>query len=169
MRKLIIVVMSLLVVVLFIFQGFQQSYPLPQPEANMLGSSSGQSINDALNDIYYDVSIMGIQEATEESLAKDFGLDSSIFSEVYGRYTDGRFGIADVYIVRAAAGQEAAAREALITIRTARTSLFKNYNIYGASSLAEGGTIYSRGEYLILLMIDQSENVRATLNDYIPA
>lgn len=169
MRKLIIVVMSLLVVVLFIFQGFQQSYPLPQPEANMLGSSSGQSINDALNDIYYNVSIMGIQEATEESLAKDFGLDSSIFSEVYGRYTDGRFGIADVYIVRAAAGQEAAAREALITIRTARTSLFKNYNIYGASSLAEGGTIYSRGEYLILLMIDQSENVRATLNDYIPA
>lgn len=169
MRKLIIVVMSLLVVVLFIFQGFQQSYPLPQPEANVLGSSSGQSINDALNDIYYDVSIMGIQEATEESLAKDFGLDSSLFSEVYGRYTDGRFGIADVYIVRAAAGQEAAAREALITIRTARTSLFKNYNIYDASSLAEGGTIYSRGEYLILLMIDQSENVRATLNDYIPA
>lgn len=169
MRKLIIVVLTLLVVVLFIFQGFQQLFPLPLAETVELSSGSGQGINNALDDIYYNVNIMGVQEVTEEGLAKDFGLDTSVFSEIYGRYTDGRFGIADIFIVRPAHGKDAEARDALITIRTARTSLFKNFNIYGASELAEGGIIYSQGDYLILLMIDNSDNARTILNEHIPA
>lgn len=169
MRKLIIVVLTMLVVVLFIFQGFRQLYPLPLAETAEFTSDSGQGVSDALDDIYYGVTIMGVQDATAESVAKDFGLDTSVFSELYGRYTDGRFGIADVFVVRPAYGKEAAARDALITIRTARTSLFKNFNIYGASELAEGGVIYSRGDYLILLMIENADSAREILNDHIPA
>lgn len=169
MRKLIIVVASMLVVVLFIFQGFRQTFPLPMVENSELDASTGQSISDALDAIYFNVSIMGVQEATRESISSDFGLDADLFSEVYGRYTDGRFGVADVFIVRPASGKESQARDALISIRTSRTSLFKNYNIYGASSIAENGVIYSRGDYLILLMIENSDSVRDTLASYIPS
>lgn len=169
MRKLIIVVASLLVIVLFIFQGFQQTFPLPMSEKNELTSSSGQGINDALDSIYYNVTIMGLKEATAESLSKDFAVDESTFSEVYGRYSDGRFGVADVIIVRPASGKQAEAREVLTAIRTSRTNLFQNYNIYGASNIAANAVIYARGDYLVLLMIDNVEAVHSQLNESIPA
>ena len=118
MRKLIIVVASLLVVVLFILQGFQQTHPLP--DNNRQSTATGEGIADALDAIYFDVSIMGVQDATAERLASDFGVDTSCLSAVYGRYTDGRFGIADVILVVPKPGQEASARDLLVTIRTSR-------------------------------------------------
>ena len=69
MRKLIIVVASLLVVVLFILQGFQQTHPLPEPDNNRQSTATGEGIADALDAIYFDVSIMGVQDATAEQLA----------------------------------------------------------------------------------------------------
>ena len=86
MRKLIIVVASLLVVVLFILQGFQQTHPLPEPDNNRQSTATGEGIADALDAIYFDVSIMGVQDATAERLASDFGVDTSCLSAVYGRY-----------------------------------------------------------------------------------
>ena len=169
MRKLIVVVLSLVVVVLFMFQGFGRTFPLPLADAGAVSESSRQSITDALDDIYYNVDVMGVQEATAAGLAKEFSLDPKIFSEIYGRYTDGRFGIADVFVARPAPGKGAAVREALITIRTARTSLFKNFDIFGSSSIAENGVIYNRGDYMILLMIKDTEGARAILDEYIPA
>lgn len=169
MRKLILVVAALLALVLFIFQGFRQSYPIPEAvTGDEVFVSSGEDIGDALDAIYFDISVMGIKEATAESIAKDFGVDASLFTEVYGRYTDGRFGIADIIIVHPVQGKEVEARNALITIRTSRTSLFDNYNIYGAGDLALNGSIYLRGDYLILLMIENSEEIRDQLAQCIP-
>ena len=51
MRKLIIVVASLVVLVLFIFQGFQQTYPLPEPETGRQSTATGEGIADALDAI----------------------------------------------------------------------------------------------------------------------
>ena len=51
MRKLIIVVASLLVVVLFILQGFQQTHPLPEPDNNRQSTATGEGIGDALDAI----------------------------------------------------------------------------------------------------------------------
>lgn len=169
MRKLIIVVASLLVVVvLFILQGFQQTHPLPEPDNNRQSTATGEGIADALDAIYFDVSIMGVQDATAERLASDFGVDTSCLSAVYGRYTDGRFGIADVILVVPKPGQEASARNLLVTIRTSRAGLFANYDIYGASELAENGVIYTLGDYYVLLMINDTDHVRELLEQYIP-
>jgi hypothetical protein len=113
MRKLIIVVASLMVLVLFIFQGFQQTFPVPETAPGTESSEyTGEGIDAALNEIYYNVSIMGVEDATAERLASDFEIDTSCFSAVYGRYTNGRFGIADVIIVIPTPGEEAAARDA---------------------------------------------------------
>ncbi len=168
MRRLILVVLSLSVVVLFIFQGFHRSFPVPMADTGAVSESSIQSITAALDEIYYNVDIMGVEDATASRLKEDFGVDPSIFSEVHGRYTDGRFGIADVLVVKPAPGKGAAVREALITIRTARTSLFKNFNIYDSTTLAENGLIYNRGDYMVLLMIEDASGVREILDEYIP-
>ena len=155
-------------VVLFILQGFQQTHPLPEPDNNRQSTATGEGIADALDAIYFDVSIMGVQDATAEQLASDFGVDTSCLSAVYGRYTDGRFGIADVILVVPKPGQEAAARDLLVTIRTSRAGLFANYDIYGASELAENGVIYTLGDYYVLLMINDTDHVRELLEQYIP-
>lgn len=95
-------------------------------------------------------------------------MDTSCLSAVYGRYTDGRFGIADVILVVPKPGQEASARNLLVTIRTSRAGLFANYDIYGASELAENGVIYTLGDYYVLLMINDTDHVRELLEQYIP-
>ena len=168
MRKLIIVVASLLVVVLFILQGFQQTHPLPEPDNNRQSTATGEGIADALDAIYFDVSIMGVQDATAERLASDFGVDTSCLSAVYGRYTDGRFGIADVIMLSPRPGYEDEVREALQTIKLSRMSLFRNYDIYNSYELAENGAIFQRGDYYILTMIDNEEAVREIIESYIP-
>ncbi|HAL11923.1 MAG TPA: hypothetical protein DCP22_06375 [Ruminococcaceae bacterium] len=168
MRKLIIVVASMLVVVLFILQGFQQTHPLPEPENTRQAAATGEGVEDAMDAIYFDVSIMGVQQATAESLESDFGVETSCLSAVYGRYTDGRFGIADVIMVVPKPGEESAARDLLVTIRTSRAGLFANYDIYGASELAENGVIYTLGDYYVLLMINDTDHVRDLLEQYIP-
>ena len=43
---------------------------------------------------------------------------------------------------------EAFARDLLVTIRTSRAGLFANYDIYGATELAENGVIYTFGRLL---------------------
>ena len=68
MRKLIIVVASLLVVVLLILQGFQQTYPLPEPENTRQAAATGEGVEDAMDAIYFDVSIMGVQQATADAI-----------------------------------------------------------------------------------------------------
>ena len=152
----------------FTAQGFQQTHPLPEPDNNRQSTATGEGIADALDAIYFDVSIMGVQDATAERLASDFGVDTSCLSAVYGRYTDGRFGIADVILVVPKPGQEASARDLLVTIRTSRAGLFANYDIYGASELAENGVIYTLGDYYVLLMINDTDHVRELLEQYIP-
>ena len=109
-----------------------------------------------------------MQDATADALEADFGVDTSCLSAVYGRSTDGRFGIADVILVVPKAGQETAARDLLVTIRSSRASLFSNYDIYGSSELAQNGVIYTLGDYHVLLMIDNTEEVRELLEQYIP-
>ena len=168
MRKLIIVVASLLVVVLLILQGFQQTYPLPEPENNRTSTATGEGIEDAMDAIYFDVTILGVKKATLEGLQSDFGVETSCLSAAYGRYTDGRFGIADVIMVVPKPGQETAARDLLLTIRNSRTALFTNYDIYGASELAENGVIYTLGDYYVLLMIKDADHVRELLEQYLP-
>ena len=103
-----------------------------------------------------------------ERLQSDFGVETSCLSAAYGRYTDGRFGIADVIMVVPKPGQETAARDLLLTIRNSRTALFTNYDIYGASELAENGVIYTLGDYYVLLMIKDADHVRELLEQYIP-
>ncbi len=110
---------------------------------------------------------MGVQNATAERLAADFGVDTSCLSAVYGRYTDGRFGIADVIIVVPKPGEDGAARDLLVTVRTSRAAHFANYDIYGAGELAENGVIYTLDDYTVLLMINNTEHVRELLEQYI--
>ena len=159
---------SLLVVVLFILQGFQQTHPLPEPDNNRQSTATGEGDRGCPDAIYFDVSIMGVQDATAERLASDFGVDTSCLSAVYGRYTDGRFGIADVILVVPKPGQEASARDPLVTIRTSRAGPLPIMISTAPANWPKTGSSTPLGDYYVLLMINDTDHVRELLEQYIP-
>ncbi len=160
----------IIVAIIFALQGFAPQYSLPTADDLQAGGQeiSTDAPEQALAEIYFDVSIMGVEEATPQRLETDFGIDPSIYYSCVGRYTDGRFGIADVIMLSPRPGYEDEVREALQTIKLSRMSLFRNYDIYNSYELAENGAIFQRGDYYILTMIDNEEAVREIIESYIP-
>ena len=170
MQRLLLIFSCIILVILFALQGFQPQYQLPTAQQNEeeVQEVEGNGPEEALAEIYFDVKILGVQEATSQKLADEFGLDPIHWLSVHGRYTNGRFGIADVFLIRPRPGHEDEVRECLETIKLSRMNLFRNFDVFGAYSLAENGSIYQRGDYYILLMIDNEEAVRNILRTYLP-
>lgn len=170
LQRLLFIFSCIILVILFALQGFQPQYQLPTLEQGEeeVQFPEGSGPEEALNEIYFNVDILGVQEVTTKVLVDEFGLSSSHWVSVHGRYTNGRFGIADVFIIRPRPGHEDDVRECLETIKLARMNLFRNFDIYDSYSLAENGSIYQRGDYYILLMIDNEDEVRSILRTSIP-
>ena len=170
MQRLLLIFSCIILVILFALQGFQPQYQIPA--AGRLTEeeeyTEGSGPEEALTEIYFNVDVLGVQEVTSQVLVEDFGLDASHWTSVYGRYTNGRFGIADVFIIRPRPGHEDEVRECLETIKLSRMNLFRNFDVFGAYSLAENGSIFQRGDYYILLMIDNEEHVQEILRNYLP-
>lgn len=170
MQRFILVLACIIVLVMFALQGFQPKYTLPDTAEGQQEeqAATGAAPEQAIADIYFNVSVMGVDDATSERLQNDFGIDPFIYTGLWGKYSDGRFGAADVIIMKPRPGMEKDVKEALQTIKLTRMSLFKNYDIYNAYSIAESGTIVERGDYIMLLMIDNKEDVTAIINTHIP-
>lgn len=170
LQRFLLILACVIVFIIFALQKFTPQYTLPSAD-DLLGNNtevSTQIPEQALAEIYFNVSIMGVIEATPERLESDFGIDSSIYSSCVGRYTDGRFGIADVIMLSPRPGFEDEVREALQTIKLSRINLFRNYDIYNSYQLAEEGLIFQRGDYYILTMIENAATVREIIETYIP-
>lgn len=170
MQRFILLFACIIVFVMFALQGFAPKYIMPDitETTQQEDKETSAAPEKAIEDIYFNVSIMGVENATTERLESEFGVDPEIYTGLWGKYSDGRFGAADVIIMEPRAGFEEDAREALQSIKLARMSLFKNYDIYNAYSLAENGSIIDRGDYMILLMIDNAEEVLGIIEQHIP-
>lgn len=169
MQKLLLAVAAAIVLILFSVQGFSRVYALPSSREIIAQTAlaEGDAVESALTEIYFSVGVMGLKDATVQSLCDDFGLSADIFSAAYGKYTDGRFGIADVIIVQPAAGMEDEVRSALEKIRESRVNTFKNFDVYNSTEISQNGEIFQRGDYYILLMIDDMDAARAILERHL--
>ena len=170
MQRVFILTAALIVLIVFALQGFASVYQLPDSEA-ITGNTAFQQEGDpaqALVDIYFDVDMLGLQDATKENLEMEFDLDPDLYSNVWGKFTDGRFGIADVLIFQPRTGREDELREELERIKLDRMDFFKDFDVYNAYHLASEGVVFQRGEYAILMMIDNSDQVRSILEQYLP-
>ncbi|MEG1875837.1 MAG: DUF4358 domain-containing protein, partial [Angelakisella sp.] len=153
MQRFILILTCIIVTVIFALQGFQPKYMLPavadDSEEVQTENSGAQAPQLAIDDIYFNVSVMGVEDATAERLEQDFGISPFLYTGVWGKYSDGRFGAADVIILQPRPGMEQDVREALQSIKLSRMSLFKNYDIYNAYATCENGSIVERGGYII--------------------
>lgn len=138
-------------------EGEQQPEP-PQPDPQ-----------GALEEIYAQLDrSSGLVDATDEEMSDVMGFDLDTIEEYYVRYMETDFGVSDVYIIKPVDGQEETVRQDLKDWQEARTRAFMDYDIYNSTSISANAVIFQRGEYLVMLMLEDNDAARSIIDAHIP-
>lgn len=122
----------------------------------------------ALDAIYENCDIRGVSELNAVVLNEQFGIGTDLYLKEWGRYTNGTYGVADVFIFRMLEGQEDALREALEQAKTNRIVECRNYDIYNSLECAESAQIFQVGEnYMCFVMIEDADGARDIIEDFL--
>ncbi len=145
----------------------QEVYLLAESEA-VSEAPEYATPEDAIAEIYEQVDILGIFTPDEEYISEVLGIEPSYYEEVYIRITDGAYGVADVYIIKPTKDFEAEVKAKLEQIKQLKINEFEDYNILGSFEIATNAAIYTQGEYLVMLMIEDMASAEEIINKYIP-
>ncbi len=127
-----------------------------------------EDLSDVIDLIYKDVKVKGLQDATEEELSDLFHIEPDMVQKYAIRYASGRYGVADVAVIEPVEGKSDAVVEALEERRDDRIGEFENYDIHDSFRIAKEAEIYTRGKYVIMLMLADMETARKTILEQIP-
>ena len=129
-------------------------------------SVSGTGPTAALKAIYEASDVRGVSELNAIVLGEQFGIGADLYLKEWGRYTNGTYGVADVFIFRMLEGQEDALREALEQVKTNRIVECRNYDIYNSLEIAENAQIFQIGkDYICFVMIEDADGARDIIED----
>ncbi len=131
---------------------------------------TGEGPAAALEAIYAANTTRGVADLSTTVLDEQFGVAPGLYLKAWGCYTENTYGIADVFIFRTMEGQQNALREALEQVKTNRIVETRSYDIYNSAEYAEEGQIFEVGDdYMCLIMIENADQVRETLEKYLVA
>ncbi len=123
----------------------------------------------AIDEIYSNIERQtGLREADVQDVTKVIGISKKQFDEYYIRYMDADFGASDVYIIKPKEGMEDAVCQSLKDWQEKRSRHFKGYDIYNSYEISENAVIFIRGDYVVMLMLEDNESAREIINKYIP-
>lgn len=144
----------------------------------------------ALDKIYESVEIEDVKELNLRVLTEEFGFDFTQYAleDCAGRYTSGRFGLANVFILKpskklpstakaaSSSGTSSAlpqtpmnlVRDQLQTAKANLTIQTASYDIYDSHDIAQNAQIFEQGGYVIMLMLEDNEAARQIIDLYIP-
>lgn len=111
---------------------------------------------------------MGLVTPSDEEVEDVVGLDLDSIDEYHIRYLNSDFGASDVYIVKPKEGMSDSVRDMLKKRQEVRIREFTDYDIYNSTEIAENSVLFSRGDYLILLMMEDNKSAREIIETYIP-
>ena len=121
----------------------------------------------ALEEIYKFVEIKGVEDGDKAFVTETLGIDESYFSKFYIKKTDAKYGVADVYIIEPTKGNTDKIVRALTSFRDRRALECKDYNIYNSYEIVQNAQIIARGEYIVMLMLEDTESAEEILKEYI--
>lgn len=123
----------------------------------------------ALEKIYENVDIEDVAEADARDLGRVFSIDTQLVDDFAVRYASGKFGIANVFILKPKSEEDAAKlRDQLEQVKLTITRECEHYDIYNSYQIAQDAQIYEQGGYLIMLMLADTEAARNVIDLYIP-
>ncbi len=123
----------------------------------------------ALKEIYAQLDrSTGLVDANDDIVSDVMGFDLETIEEYHIRYMETDFGASDVYIIKPIDGELETVREAMKTWQESRIRSFSGYDIYNSTEISENAVIFTRGEYLIMLMLEDNDTARGIIETYIP-
>ncbi len=128
-------------------------------------------------DEIYDLTELGeltaasVQKVTDETTLSEqyyLNLDNVIAMDV--RSAEGKYGVADVAIIRVAEGKGDEVIDSLERRKDDRINEFSNYDVYDSYSVAVNADIYQIGELVVMLMLDDEAKTaaRVLIESYLP-
>lgn len=143
----------------------------PEPvigEVISQASEEPEDLTSVLDRIYDSVTVEDLLDADDTALADLFHLELDWVEDYAARYSSGRYGVADVVIIKPVEGQSEAVIDALETRRNDRIAEFENYDIHDSLRIAKETEIFTRGDYVIMLMLADMTSAYDTIVAQIP-
>ncbi|MEM1485245.1 DUF4358 domain-containing protein [Oscillospiraceae bacterium PP1C4] len=139
-----------------------------QPDEAVVSASEVAEPQKALEKIYENIDIIGILPAIDSVMEDQFNISPDLLDEYYVNYSSGRYGVADVFILKPAKDQLLNVRELLEQVKLNRIKEFENYDIHNSYQIAQDAEIFEQDDYVIMLMLDDSEAARKIIDQYLP-
>lgn len=159
----------LFVILALTFTSCTKDNKKPENSTEEQSSVVSHDPNQALDEIYKNVEIKGVETGDATFVQDIIGLNPKDFSECYIRKTDGKYGVADIYIVVPTADNMEKVLKAYTAFRDSRALDLKNYNIYNSWEITQDARIFSRGKYAVMIMIKDADEAEEILMKYLPA
>lgn len=123
----------------------------------------------AMEKIYESVHVEDIAEADARELSRRFSIDTSLIDDFAVRYASGKYGIANVFILKPKADEDMSKlRDQLEQIKLSIVRECEHYDIYNSHQIAQDAPIFEQGGYLIMLMLADNDAARNVIDLYIP-
>ncbi len=119
-------------------------------------------------EIYSSCDIMGVEEYDGKMLEELMLISADSVEEFYVRCTNGKFGVADIAIIKPKNSSRANVIEALRQFLEKRALSFENYDINNAVEVCENGEVYVQGGYVIMIAFKDNASVKEIVNSYLP-
>ena len=112
-----------------------------------------------------------VSKITDETVLKEqfyLNLDNIITYDV--RSANGKYGVADVAIIRVKDGFAGEVMDSLEMRKDDRINEFLNYDVYDSYNIALEGEIYQAGELVIMLLLSEDDKATAKelIDHYLP-
>ena len=112
-----------------------------------------------------------VSKITDETVLKEqfyLNLDNIITYDV--RSANGKYGVADVAIIRVKDGFAGEVMDSLEMRKDDRINEFLNYDVYDSYNIALEGEIYQAGELVIMLLLSEEDKATAKelIDHYLP-
>lgn len=130
-------------------------------------SQEVNSIDDVLDKIYENNTIAGIEKAKKEDMEDIFGFDMTYIDEYYVRYSAKNYGLSDIFVIKTDEDHQQDVFETLTKIKEDRVEQFQNYIIYDSLDIAKKAEIYTKGDYVIMIMVKNQDGAKVLLDNFL--
>lgn len=149
--------------------GSVQTYSSSQSESTSEQAPKQADPKTAIDIISDHINVKGVEFADDTVMEEKFFFDLDDIDEYYVLYSSGRYGVADIYIIKPKTDKMPSVRETLEQVKINRVNEFEEYNVYDSLRIANDAEIFEQQNYLIMLMVPDEEFARKTINQFIPA
>ena len=173
MKKFLVVFPLLALLLLSSCRSSKLNIPDPEEDRSIAyATSEPEHLSDVIDLIYADITMKEQINAVYSDLSNIFHLDTTMVEDYSARYTSGRYGVADVAIIKLKRPDDIVDIEAVTLAleqrRDDRIAEFENYDVHDAFRIAKEAQIISRGNYVILLMLEDFDAAETIILENIP-